>query len=309
MIAVDDLGGDRQAELGNRGLRGHGGWCDGMSWAGADGILYAPTPDSRRENFTVLHEYAHRLVRHDDEALDWLADRADPGADTERLCDEIASILLVPDAVIHAALAGEPPTGRALFELFTNNQASQVACAIALSRHLPCAGAVLLTDRDTHTVAFAAVRGDIDPSPRNGEPLHESHPLRRIAPRSQLRRASFWSRPWGGARHELYLDAYATEKRTYAILAVTDLWEIDALHSSTPPEPDPSPPRQHRRCGSCGYTGPMTGWPCPHCNVPFCRCGACNCARRHAREQRCTGCFLNIPENDLLGGRCSDCRS
>ena len=73
-----------------RDSRGAGGWCDGLSFMNDGIICYAPSLRSRRQNFTLLHEFGHLCVDGDDDALDWLADRADPPADLERLCDAIA---------------------------------------------------------------------------------------------------------------------------------------------------------------------------------------------------------------------------
>ena len=76
--------------------RGAGGWCDGLSLTTNRIICYAPSPGSRRQNFTLLHELGHLHVNDDDDALDWLADRADPSGDLERLCDAIAAGVLLP---------------------------------------------------------------------------------------------------------------------------------------------------------------------------------------------------------------------
>src|SRR5580692_7705625 len=79
-----------------RDARGVSGWCDGLSFMNDGIICYAPSPWSRRQNFTLLHEFAHLCVEGDDDALDWLADRAEPPAELERLCDAIAAEILIP---------------------------------------------------------------------------------------------------------------------------------------------------------------------------------------------------------------------
>jgi len=65
--------------------RGADGWCDGLSFLDHDVVLIVPTPYSRRENFTAVHELAHRLVLEDDDALDWLANQPDPDRSCEAL--------------------------------------------------------------------------------------------------------------------------------------------------------------------------------------------------------------------------------
>lgn len=145
-------------ELGE--TRGTGGWCDGMSFHRHGALLYVPT-DSKRQNFTVLHEFAHGLVQADDDALDWLGEQDDPDEKLEQLCNEIASRILLPDGVLDAVIKGEPLEAIHLTRLADTTAASQEVCAIALARRLPCAGMIVITDRDRHEVVRAAVHGDL----------------------------------------------------------------------------------------------------------------------------------------------------
>jgi Zn-dependent peptidase ImmA (M78 family) len=89
--------------------RDAGGWCDGISFLDDGVVLYAPSPNSRRENFTLTHELGHKLAEEDDDALDWLANRDHPERDLERLCDLIAARLLLPDTLIAQILDRRPP--------------------------------------------------------------------------------------------------------------------------------------------------------------------------------------------------------
>lgn len=59
--------------------RDDGGACDGVSFLQDGVILYAPTPWSRRENFTLAHELGHWLVDQAPDVYDWLADQDEPG--------------------------------------------------------------------------------------------------------------------------------------------------------------------------------------------------------------------------------------
>lgn len=290
--------------LGSR--RGAGGMCDGMSFTAHGTVLYAPT-DNRRENFTLAHEYAHVLLDDDETVLIWLADQPDRDDVLERLCDEVAALLLVPDTLLGVVVGDHPPTGEHVLDLFRRSQASQVVCAIAVGRRLNSPGAVLLTDRTTRTVVHSAIVGEPPVHPRTGQPVPDSHPLLRIVPGQHLRRRTFWATPWG-ERRTMYLDAVATDKRAYGVLAQDDLWQIDKFH---PPEPEPDasgPPSNHMSC-RCGYAGVRTGWPCPDCGRPFCpRCQACDCEGRRSLTARCEGCFCDTPPRDLEEGRCSNCR-
>jgi Zn-dependent peptidase ImmA (M78 family) len=119
--------------------RGAGGMCDGMSFSDHNTVLYAPT-ESRRENFTLLHEYAHLLVDDDDEALVWLADQDEPGVVLERLCDDIAAALLTPDDILDQIVGQGPITGQHLIDLFQEKQASQVVAGLRWWKH-PLRGA------------------------------------------------------------------------------------------------------------------------------------------------------------------------
>jgi Zn-dependent peptidase ImmA (M78 family) len=80
--------------LANR--RDDGGACDGVSFLQDGVILYAPTPYSRRENFTLAHELGHWLVDQVEEVIDWLADQQEPQRLLETVCDRIAQGLFTP---------------------------------------------------------------------------------------------------------------------------------------------------------------------------------------------------------------------
>jgi hypothetical protein len=288
-------------------LRGAGGMCDGMSFSDHGAILYAPTPDSRRENFTVLHEYAHLLVDVDDDALSWLADQESSGYEQESMCDDIAAALLVSDDDLDRIVGSGPITGQHLVDLFMETEASQIVCAIALARRLGSSGAVILTDRRTHKVVHAAKVGHLAVYPSPNQDIPAGHPLRHIQPGAQICKESFWSTPWG-ERQPYYINAAATPKRTYCILAESDLWGAEKFHIPLPQAPEDLRPRQEIDC-PCGFFGSTTGWPCSDCGRQFCpRCQSCDCDRRASRTERCARCGVNVARTNLVGGLCSGCR-
>ncbi len=166
-----------------RNTRGTGGWCDGVSLTTDRVVCYAPSPNSRRQNFTLLHEYGHLLVDEDDAALDWLSDRAEPAADLERLCDAVAAEILLPAHTITQILAGNTPTPAHLTQLYTASQASEEVCAIALAARLPVRGAVVLVNRRNASVAFAASSGWPALSIPRGLAIPARHPLRDLGTR------------------------------------------------------------------------------------------------------------------------------
>lgn len=286
--------------------RGAGGMCDGMSFSEHNTVLYAPT-ESRRENFTLLHEYAHMLVAKDEEAMIWIANQDEPGVVLERLCDDIAAVLLIPDDVLDRTVGAGPVTGQHLLDLFHRTEASQVVCGIALASRLTCTGAIMLTDRSTGKVVSAVLVDRPSVYPSTNQAVPSDHPLTRIKPGQQVCQESFWATPWG-TRSPYYLNATATDKRTYSVLAELDLWGAATLHLSVPETTDDLRPRTATTC-ACGFNGIVAGWPCPDCGKPFCpRCKRCDCDRRAALTARCEQCFLDIPRGDLVDGICSNCR-
>ncbi len=286
--------------------RGAGAMCDGMSFGEHGTVLYAPT-DSRRENFTLLHEYAHLLLEEDEPAMIWLADQDEPAIELERLCDDIAAALLIPDDLLSRTVGKGPVTGQHLLDLYLDTEASQVVCAIALARRLPCTGAIVLTNRTTNTVVHASLVDEPSVYPANNQAVPSDHPLARLQPGQQVCRESFWATPWG-TRSPYYLNATATEKRTYSVLAEVDLWSISTLHLNTPEPTSPARPRETVAC-PCGFTGTTAGFPCTECGKPFCpQCQRCDCERRAALTAPCKKCYVSEPRRNLVEGICSNCR-
>ncbi len=290
--------------------RGAGGWCDGISFLDDRFVIYAPTPYSRRENFTLVHELAHKLVDENDDALDWIADRTDPGRDLERLCDRIAADLLLPEALVREVLNGQAPGAAHVRALYEASSASEQVCAIALARRLTSQGAVLTMDIGDHTIGYASVTSTSDDEwpiayPWPGQEITSHHPLLRMGPHDSVRTKSWWQMLWG-ARQPYYLDAVAGARRVHAVLSVYDLWDISRFHPDKPESE--SRPAQHLDC-PCGYNGIARGYPCADCGQLYCPvCKECRCPRRDAAQVQCQGCWLLVPLFDIVNGRCSGCR-
>ena len=297
-----------QAELAQR--RDAGGWCDGISFLDDGVILYAPSPFSRRENFTLTHELGHKLTEEDDDALDWLADRDQPGRDLEQLCDLIAAGLLLPEALVIRVLNRRAPEAAHIRALYEASAASEVVCAIALAQRLPCQGAVVIMDIGSSTVSYASVASPEDdgwplayPWPKQEIPAH--HRLARLDADQAVREKSWWATPWG-ERQNYYLDAIAGSRRVHAVLAVRDLWQVTRFHTDT--SETAGRPAYHLDC-PCGYQGTARGYPCSDCGQPYCpSCKECQCPRRNAAFIVCQKCFVSVARADIVDGRCSDCR-
>lgn len=277
--------------------RGTGGWCDGLSLTTDRIICYAPTPGSRRQNFTLLHEFGHLRVSEDDDALDWLADRVDPSSDLERLCDAIAAEILLPASTVIRVLDGNAPAPSHLQQLYTASQASEEVCAIALAARLPARGAIALIQRRSATVAFAAASGWPPlPIPR-GLAVPPGHPLRDLGTRQRwsgwttpdLRLAfnefpgtvkrSSSSFPW---KSLLRTQAEAGPRRTTAVLLdIAKPGETENDGPQAAREPDhttANAPPAEPVCPVCGHAGIREHYPCPECGVPPCpACGRCPC--------------------------------
>lgn len=170
--------------------------------------------------------------------------------------------LLIPDDLLNGIVGKDPITGQHLLDLYLATEASQVVCAIALARKLTCTGAILLTDRRTNTVVHAVLVDEPSVYPANNQAVPGDHPLTRIQPGQQVCRESFWATPWG-TRSPYYLNATATAKRTYGILAELDFRGISTLHLNSPEPATATRPCTTINC-PCASTEPPLDYPARH---------------------------------------------
>ncbi|MEV7608516.1 ImmA/IrrE family metallo-endopeptidase [Microbacterium sp. NPDC089320] len=290
--------------------RGDGGFCDGMSFLDDGVILYAPTPNSRRQNFTLAHELGHWVVEQDQGLFDWIADQADPPALLETVCDQIAQRLLLPDALTTEIVGADLVRARHVQDLFDNSQASYQACAIAIARRIRGLGAVVLIDRFDGQVAHASIQPEPDDGwpvvyPWRGQTLREAHALRQIAPGATFTRRIAWQDSWGRTA-DFYADAIADDRRMIAVLAGHDIWKVDPGYMIQPREFDTRP---LLTVFCCGQTRTFRGYPCPTCGKGFCPvCKNCQCHRTAKTEEACTGCYILFQRHLLVDGLCESCR-
>ncbi|WP_442880755.1 ImmA/IrrE family metallo-endopeptidase [Aeromicrobium sp.] len=292
-------------------LRSGGGACDGTSFLDDGVILYAPSLNSRRQNFTLGHELGHWLVEQLDDVLDWIADQRDPSAVVESVCDRIAQRLLLPEELIDSVVGNGPVRARHVVELFDASLASHPVCAIGLARRLPCLGSVAIIDPGGRRVQYASVATDSAggwPSifPWPGHDVPAGHPTLTIVPGTEVTRRSFWRTPWGD-QQDYYIDAVRFGHRVAAVLAEHDLWGAERLHLDTGSSVDDRPETEHF---CCGERQTARGYPCGDCGGPYCRiCKLCPCQRSAAAEQLCAGtCFMKFRPNLLENGLCEECR-
>lgn len=296
--------------------RADGGACDGLSFLKDGVILYAPTRNSRRENFTLAHEVGHWLVGQVPEIFDWLFDQAEPKHFLETLCDLIAQHLLLSNSTLDSVIGSSPIRAHHVLDLYEASQASMPACAIALGERLPGLGAVMLVDRDSESDELKVRYASVHPDPAHGWPkvypwpgqaLPVAHPLRFLTAGAVVQRRTFWATPWGD-RADFYMDAVASsDRRIVAVLTDTDLWGAERFHPRSTRDFDQRP-EQEITC--CGQMRTARGYPCHQCGQVHCPiCGKCRCDRRNDELVMCSGgCFLSYRRNLLVDGRCDDCR-
>ncbi len=292
--------------------RDDGGACDGLSFLQDGVILYAPTPYSRRENFTLAHELGHWLIEQVEALYDWLADQDDPPRMLETLCDRVAQRLLLPEPIVDSVVARGPIRARHVLELYRVSHASAPACSIALANRLPRLGAVVLINQARDAVQYASVRPDIEEGwptvfPWPGQAVPTGHPFRSMLPGAAVTRKSFWRTTWG-RQQDYYIDAVNTDKHVIAVFSDIDVWGAERLHIDEPREFDRRPVTEIH---CCGQSQTVRGYPCPDCRKPYCpHCGHCRCQRIAQREQMCEGnCFLRFQPHLLVNGLCDECRS
>lgn len=292
-------------------FRSEGGACDGVSFLQDGVVLYAPTAASKRENFTLAHELGHWLVEKTPGVYDWIADQEEPGPILETICDRVAQRLLVPEDLSAAAIGSGPLRAQHVISLHHSTHASRPVCAIALAKHLPGLGAVVLIDRYTHSVAHAS----INPHPELGWPkvfpwpgqhLGESHPLLLLPSGTSTTRRLSWRTPWG-SHADFYIDAVSENSRVVAVFSETDIWGAATFHPKSGREFDTRPTLKGHCCGM-GFE--VTGYPCPSCRQAYCpKCKHCKCQRQILREVSCIRCFLQFQPHLVVDGRCEECRS
>jgi Zn-dependent peptidase ImmA (M78 family) len=292
--------------------RDDGGACDGLSFLQDGVILYALTPYSRRENFTLAHELGHWLVEQVEELYDWLADQDDPPPMLETVCDQIAQCLLLPEEIVDSVVVEGPIRARHVLELYRASQASGPACSIALAKRLPHLGAVVIIDRAKDTVQYASVRPDPEEGwpvvfPWPGQAVPAGHPFKSMPSGADLTRKTFWRATWG-SQEDYYIDAVSDDKRVIAVFSDIDVWGAERLHIDQPREFDRRPVT---KIHCCGRAQTVRGYPCQDCGQPYCSlCGHCRCQRIAQKEQMCAGeCFLRFQPHLLINGLCEECRS
>lgn len=287
--------------------------CDGAFFPlPPPAIAYAATPGSRRENFTLLHEFGHYLVREDDDMLSELADVDDDGGQTaeERVCDAFAGRVLVPGDRVDLVLGGRRPEARDLPELFRQSIGSREACAVRLAERVGCFGYVALLDPRKHEVRFASASETCPYIWRRGSRLPPSHPVWRAAGGEGMYRGE-GEVVWATGRRNLWLDAVVEGSVVVAVFSEDRYWPADGLGILGPTSVTSS--RGIALSGTCRHCGADT-WgyrACDKCGDVRCRsCGKCGCGAKESDERICPKCFLVKNRAQFPAGRqvCLECQ-
>lgn len=287
--------------------RGEGGICDGISIIDNNLILYRETL-SRRQNFTLCHEFGHYIIDSDDDCLEWCLGHSEPGRTIEMLADAIAALVLIPasrrDQIIR------PPTAAAVFELFHNTSASRSACLNVLVDLLPSEGFGILIDRyEPEIVFYAARKSETRPYPWKGDELPAGNRVRRIDDHARGR--SNWPYP-DGIERNFYLDAATDDDWTVALFSDNNIWDIAGVSFVDLDDRQRYDGDVACKNKGCGYKGPTSYFPCNTCGQPTCpRCNECQCdtdARITVRA-KCAVCTATVRAELLDQNRvCSGCR-
>lgn len=257
-----------------------------------------------RRRFSALHEYAHVLRDRVPAVLEALFTVSDAGAAAEeRMCDEFASRVLLPDTLLHAKL-GSHPTARAVLSLIAAAPASAEACAVAAAQKLPAPGYVILLSQDGNA-SFTAHNGDVYHVRRGTAQaglLALAATGRPVRGREQVRYGS------GNRSQEMFVDAATENGRTVAVL-VTDSPPWGGLTAGRKKGPEGN----NGYCDNCDYEFTTFARICHGCEQPPCpRCSQCACstAKGSVRERACDRCYLLLPAaaySSASSTTCTDC--
>jgi IrrE N-terminal-like domain len=267
-------------------------------------LLISRDASPGRRRFSVLHEYAHLLRDLVPAVLEVLFTAADVGAALEeRICDEFASQVLLPDAFLDSVL-GSGITAQTVQSLIGAAPASAEACAVAAARKLPAPGYVMLLSPDG-TATFTAHNNDVYFVRRGTAQdglLAQAASGRPARGREQVRYST------GNRSQEMFLDAATSHGRTVAVL-VTDSppWGGLTVGKKHGPEGTTG------YCGNCAHEFTIFARSCDICEQPPCpQCGQCACETPKAvpGERPCDRCYLVLPPAaypDVSSRTCSEC--
>ena len=270
--------------------------CDGAyfpePYAPHPTIGYVRTPGSRRENFTLLHELGHHLIRLDHQLLSKIADQDDRDTIEERICDAFAGHALIPDEAVRSVLDSRRPEAEDERRLFNASIGSHEACAVRLAERLRCEGYVALLERHSRTMRFAATSPECAYAWGRGSPVPIEHPAWRASAAGSYRGQGevVWR---SGYRRNFWLDAVGDGTLVLTVFAEDRYWADSGLGIlSDPSTTRPTPILFSGTCRHCGARVYGTR-ACDKCGDVKCRvCGKCGCGAPIPLEKVCINCHM-----------------
>jgi hypothetical protein len=286
--------------------------CDGAYLPEYGAICYVPTPNSRRENFTVLHEFGHHLVRSDDDLLSELADLDRDGGlvAEERICDAFAGSVLIPDASVQTVLSGGRPRASHLRLLYDATVGSLEACAVRLAERIGCDGYVALMDPTTRRIRFASASPQCEHAWGRGTLLPHGHAAwKAVNGAYQGQGDIVWS---SGKRRRMWLDAVGSSRLVVAVFSDDPYFGSSPTGLTVLDDPGITRDTGVLLSGTCRHCGgPAWGTKaCDKCGDPTCKhCGRCGCGAPAPSMRTCPKCHLTKPRALFPRGsaECRDC--
>jgi hypothetical protein len=266
-------------------------------------LLVSQDASPGRRRFSVLHEYGHHLRNQVPAVMEALFSARDGGAGLEeRMCDEFAGTVLVPDDLLNRVL-GSDMTARSVLGLMATISASAEACAVAVARRLSAPGYVMLLSRNG-TATFTAHNGDVFRVRRDTQ---QQGLLSRAASGEPVRGRSQVRYGTGNYSREMFLDAATGSGRTVAVL-VTDSPPWGGFTAGYKRGPEGST----IYCENCDHEFTTFDPSCRSCGQPPCpNCRHCECPVQGSRgDRQCDKCFLIQPAkafSNADSATCNEC--
>ena len=258
-------------------------------------LVVARSPSRGRYNFTILHELAHHLQRTDETWFaDVLADLSSNDAYLleHRICDELASTLLLPDT-IWSGYTTATVTAGVIRDLHAAHQASRAALLVRAVRHLPSGAVAFLLDPSGEVMFNQACGDDLAPPPRGSGFDQDLVRRARTADRREVTGELDFTYRSGATRRGVTATAAADDWGYVFVVAAQDQqfgrtaeWGTQTLDST---------------CGA-EYTAGTAADICCRCQQPLCpECTTCPC--RDDKTKVCARCYLALSVADIVKGR------
>lgn len=281
-------------------------------------ISVAESGHARRDAFTALHELGHHIQRTTPEIADELASLplGNTFAVEDRICEEFAAAILIPDRISADVLGDGVPTAADIVALTERTSASRSAVCIRASENLTVPGMIVLLDAEDR-VQIAPAKGL--PPLRRGSDQSNADILQKA--RRRLGEGAYNFKITDDDTRFEYRDGIQGSPLFAQVADIGNGYLVVVAVTESPPwrERFTLPQR------SCGPS--VSDWACPDpacdepfeawtpvhsvCGKPQCpACNRCGCNQRHFKERECEGCHLVL--SDLLFAsagavHCNDC--